>query len=538
MEEYKILKILDRFKGIYLKLGVDYEKMRLIIKLKLNLDRRKTSTIMRNSKDQKDSGFTYTLFLYGLMGLFIGLTTFGTSNKMLLFSMIFGMFMFFILTIFISDFSNVLLDVRDKNVIGTKGIDNRTINAAKVTHICYYIFLITLSLAWLSIIGMFRFGILTGILFIIELIVTDIFMIVITALIYLLILRFFDGEKVKDIINYVQIVLTIVMTLGYQVIGRMFDFTDVQVIYESSIWNLLLPPMWFASPLYAINGGEINNIVIILILLAVIIPILAIAIYIKNTSKFENLLSKLNIAKSVEKEKNKGIFYKFGRLICNNNEERAAYDLSVCTIRREREFKSTIYPSLAITMVFPILFPFMYSRVGIGSMRDNLSLSLNIYWFVLNIPNLLICLQHSSSYKGSWIYKAAFIDNQSNIYKGAYKGLIVNMLLPLYLIESVVFIEIYGLQVVQVLITTFVFMLNYVVIIHLLEKNKLPFSVKSKIGGNNEGLGTMLLGILIIIIAAAINFVLLKHKYLLTIYGLILLLTALILWKKCIKSYN
>ena len=36
--------------------------------------------------------------------------------------------MFLILTIFISDFSNVLLDMRDKNIIGTKGIDNKTIN--------------------------------------------------------------------------------------------------------------------------------------------------------------------------------------------------------------------------------------------------------------------------------------------------------------------------------------------------------------------------------------------------------------------------
>lgn len=41
-------------------------------------------------------------------------------------------------------------------------------------------------------------------------------MIVITALIYLFILRFFNGEKVKDIINFVQIALTIVMTIGYQ----------------------------------------------------------------------------------------------------------------------------------------------------------------------------------------------------------------------------------------------------------------------------------------------------------------------------------
>ena len=42
MEEYKLLKFLDKFKGLYTKVGVDYEKMRIILKIKLTLDRRRT----------------------------------------------------------------------------------------------------------------------------------------------------------------------------------------------------------------------------------------------------------------------------------------------------------------------------------------------------------------------------------------------------------------------------------------------------------------------------------------------------------------
>ena len=212
MEEYKLLKFLDKFKGLYTRVGVDYEKMRIILKIKLTLDRRRTSTIMgsSNKKDEEsENSFVYALIMYGIIGAFIGIIILSSSNAMFSFSIAFGMFMFFVLTSFISDFSNVLLDVRDKNVIGTKGVNNKTIAAAKVTHICYYIFLISLALSWLSIIGMFRFGILTGILFLGELIVVDILMIVITALIYLFILRFFNGEKVKDIINFVQIALSI-----------------------------------------------------------------------------------------------------------------------------------------------------------------------------------------------------------------------------------------------------------------------------------------------------------------------------------------
>ena len=338
MKEYKFLKLLDTFKGIYTKIGVDYDKMRLILSMKLTLDSRRTSTIMMNSaegdSEEGKNSFNKALIMYAIMGIFIGLTTMFSFNKMYTYTISFGMFMFLILTIFISDFSNVLLDMRDKNIIGTKGIDNKTINAAKLTHICYYIFLTSLALSWLTIIGMFRSGILIGVIFILELIIIDIFMVVITALLYLLILRFFDGEKVKDIINFVQIALTIIMTISYQFLGRMFDIVDLNIIYESKIWNIFLPPMWFAAPLYAIDGGQINKIIITLIVLAFLVPIIAITLYIKNTSKFEDSLSKLNIAKNNEKERKNGLFYKIGRYMCRNNEEKAAYHLSVCIIKR------------------------------------------------------------------------------------------------------------------------------------------------------------------------------------------------------------
>ena len=439
MGEYKLLKFLDKFKGLYTRVGVDYEKMRIILKIKLTLDRRRTSTIMgsSNKKDEEsENSFVYALIMYGIIGAFIGIIILSSSNAMFSFSIAFGMFMFFVLTSFISDFSNVLLDVRDKNVIGTKGVNNKTIAAAKVTHICYYIFLISLALSWLSIIGMFRFGILTGILFLGELIVADILMIVITALIYLFILRFFNGEKVKDIINFVQIALTIVMTIGYQFLGRMFNVFDLNIVYKSRIWNLLLPPMWFAAPLYAVNGGEINKIIIMLITLAFIVPIIAIILYLKNISKFEDSLSKLNSVRNNEKEKSKGVFYRFGRWTCRNNEEKATYNLSVSVMKREREFKLKAYPNLGFIIIFPILFIFIFTNNYEGIESIPLSMSLNIYWFILMIPSILMTLQYSNDYKAAWIYESVFIKDTANIYRGAYKALIVNLLLPLYLAVS------------------------------------------------------------------------------------------------------
>ena len=540
MGEYKLLKFLDKFNGLYTRVGVDYEKMRIILKIKLTLDRRRTSTIMgsSNKKDEEsENSFVYALIMYGIIGAFIGIIILSSSNAMFSFSIAFGMFMFFVLTSFISDFSNVLLDVRDKNVIGTKGVNNKTIAAAKVTHICYYIFLISLALSWLSIIGMFRFGILTGILFLGELIVADILMIVITALIYLFILRFFNGEKVKDIINFVQIALTIVMTIGYQFLGRMFNVFDLNIVYKSRIWNLLLPPMWFAAPLYAVNGGEINKIIIMLITLAFIVPIIAIILYLKNISKFEDSLSKLNSVRNNEKEKSKGVFYRFGRWTCRNNEEKAAYNLSVSVMKREREFKLKAYPNLGFIIIFPILFIFIFTNNYEGIESIPLSMSLNIYWFILMIPSILMTLQYSNDYKAAWIYESVFIKDTANIYRGAYKALIVNLLLPLYLVESVIFTVIFGIQVLGILIIVFIFLLIFIVAEHIIGKLSLPFTTKAGVVDNGSNLLNILLGMILVGIAATINYFLLSNIIALIVYGIALVIVALFMWRKCIKTY-
>ena len=540
MKEYKFLNILDKFKSIYIKMGVDYEKMRLILSMKLTLDSRRTSTVtqqnMKEDGQESKNSFNKALIIYAIMGIFIGTITMLQSNKMYTYTMVFGMFMFFILTIFISDFSSVLLDLRDKNIIGTKGVDNKTINAAKVTHICYYIFLTSLALSWLAIIGMFKSGVMIGILFIFELIIIDIFMIVITALLYFLILKFFDGEKVKDIINFVQIGLTIIMTIGYQFLGRMFDMVDLNIIYESKIWNLILPPMWFAAPIYAINGGQINKIIVILSVLAFLVPIIAISLYIKNSDKFEAYLLKLDIVKNNKREKKNGIFYKIGKYTCKNNEEKAAYDLSVAIIKREREFKLMTYPSLGFSIVFPILFIFMFSIDFIDEIKNiSLYMSLNIYWFMFIVPTLLVAVQYSNNHNASWVYEAVFISDKSNIYKGVYKSLLVNLLLPLYLFESLIFICIFGIRVIPILIIAFEFLLIFMILEHLIGKNNLPFTLKSGQVDKSQNLINTILGMIILGIAIGINYFVLFNIYALVTYGVILMIMILIMWSKCIR---
>lgn len=541
MNDFKFLKFLDKFQSVYRKFGVDYGTMRLILKVKLTMDERRVPTIMNDNRneDKGKNKFMKSLLFYGIMGLFIGMFTFLPINKMYVYTMVFSMFMFLILTVFISDFSSVLLDVRDKNLISTRGVDSITINAAKVTHICYYVFLISLSLGWLAIIGSFKSGILTGVLFLIEIFVVDIFMIVITALLYFIILKFFNGEKVKDIINFVQIMLTIVMAVGYQFLGRVFSFVGFNMTYTEKLWNLIFPPMWFAAPMHLVEGGRPSSINIALTVIAILLPLISIIFYVKQSNNFELYLSKLNNNDSKEKEKRKGIFFKIGKKFCRSTTEKAYYALAASIMKKEREFKLKVYPSLGFTIVFPILFIFIFSNdnkfnsfIEWQNTLTNSKNYLNIYFFAFMISTVMTMLQYSQCYKAAWIFKTTPLSDEGEIYRGSYKAFLFNILLPIYLFESIIFIFCFKAKVIIHLAIALIFIALIIPSLHIVSNFSLPFTEEFNAGDNSSNVITMIISLCIIGAGAFIHNILGERITLLIIYGVILICLNLILWRR------
>ena len=123
MDKLFSLKILDRFSWLFRMFGVDYNKMRLIVGFKLTMDKRRVPTIMANQARKRDSIFTPfvgSLLLYGLIGLLlIPFLVIGEAYYITL-AVVFVITMFILTTSMISDFSSVLLDVRDKVVLGSQ----------------------------------------------------------------------------------------------------------------------------------------------------------------------------------------------------------------------------------------------------------------------------------------------------------------------------------------------------------------------------------------------------------------------------------
>src|SRR5699024_1054143 len=106
------------------KMGVNYHMMRTILRVKLVMDGRRTPTIFSgHTKKPKGNQLIKSLGIYMLYSLILIPFIF-LEHYMLQMGLVFGVVIFILMTSIIADFSAVLLDVRDKTILGTKPIDS------------------------------------------------------------------------------------------------------------------------------------------------------------------------------------------------------------------------------------------------------------------------------------------------------------------------------------------------------------------------------------------------------------------------------
>ncbi|KNE22226.1 hypothetical protein KM914_17525 [Virgibacillus pantothenticus] len=475
------LKILDLLQPLFRMLRMDYPMMRKILEVKLTMDGRRTPTVFASNVSNKrkyGNQFVKSLFIYVLYGLILIPFIFFGENYIFQISIIFGVSMFILMTSMVSDFSSVLLDVRDKTVLHTKPIHTRTISAAKIVHVAIYMSMLTGAFIGIpSIVMLGVQGISYFLLFLAEIVLLILFIMTITALVYIFILRFFSGEKLKDMINYVQILLSIGIVIGYQIVIRSFEMVDFNYVYDFSWWHIFIPPMWFGAPFELFLNGNTSYGMIILSSLAVIGPIISIGLYYKLMPAFERNLQKLMESTEKSKQKRRRIHTVLERLFCRSKEERQFFRFSSIIMAREREFKLKVYPTLGLSLIFPFIFHFNYLGENSFEQFSNSNMHFTIYFCNIMIGVVVMMLRYSSKYKGAWIFQTAPIENHSAIYSGTLKAFIIKLYLPLYTLLAVIFIFLFSARIIPDLVVVFMTGVLLTLISYKVVNNgKYPFS--------------------------------------------------------------
>ncbi|WP_018750108.1 hypothetical protein [Paenibacillus sanguinis] len=540
MKEMRTLRVLDRFAGLFERVGVDYAVMRRILQVKLTMDGRRVPVLSggskKNQQDTPDESnqFLRSLWLYVLFGGFSSVLLLAGDNYIFQTSLLFGIMMFMIMTSMISDFSTVLLDIRDRNILATKPVSKRTITMAKMIHIFIYLFFITGAVAIIPLaVGLVKHGILFLLIFLLELILMNLLIVVLTALLYLTVLRLFDGEKLKDIINYVQIGLTIAITVGYQVLIRLFDFTAIDIAFKPAWWQVLLPPAWAGAAFQVLlRPGTATDAFIGLAVLSVVVPLVAFFVYLKLMPALERNLQKLAEPDSRSESKGGGVVRRIANLLCSTPQERAFFRFAWTMLGTERDFKLKVYPTLGFSIIFPFIFlfsgNFQWDNMGSSESRAYLL----IYFSGMMLPTIIKMLGYSSQYKAAWIYYTAPLENMNPAYKGTLLACLIRLMLPLFIFQAVVFTVLFGAGILPDLIIVGVALQFYAIMSFLVISKGLPFSAPFESMQQQSGflrnMGLLLfLGVLALLHLAA-----LLIPYGAIIYGVLLIAVTWAGWRK------
>ena len=225
-----------------------------------------------------------------------------------------------------------------------------------------------------------------------------------------------------------------------------------------------------------------------------------------------------------------------------DNIERAFFRFSVGIINSEREFKLKVYPNLGLGIVLPFVFLFIGLQNGdsfkevIISMRNS-NMFLSVYAFALVIPNIIIMLSYSERYLGAWIYKVAPINNYKNVFKGVIKGAFYKLIIPPFIVLSLIFIWIFGARVIIHLIISFLSFIILTVLNFSILKKAMPFSRKFEATNSSESLISVFGSMFCVLLLWGLHYLAILLNSII-IYTVILIILNIVLWNLVFNFIN
>ena len=478
----------------FLKKDVDFEKLKIIAETKLTMDRRRVRVTMKKQNNKEPNNqLLMTLIVYSIMGFLIGALVLSLKEIIITMTIIHSYVLFMMAMTLITDFSSVLLDTTDNQIILPRPVNSKTFFVSRLVHILVYLLQFTIALALFPIIFIFiEYGVLVGLASIITILLTVMFAVFITYLLYGLILRISSEEKIKDIISGFQIVMTIIFAVGFQIVPRLLNIENLKVTMPIHWYTYLLPPMWMANALQAVQQLHVDGPHLIMILLAIALPVFTFWVMIKFLApSFSKKIAAMGNAGTQEeiilnKEGNlkKGLSEKIAPIICINKTEEAGFEMAWKMTARDKGFKIQFYPSLAYILVFVFVVVFKRGE-DFTNTWTQLNSSKSFLWCVylpmFSISAAVSLIAFNENFAASWVYISRPLKQPGSLISGAVKMLLVKFFAPIIFILFVFSYYVWGYKIIDdFVLGIFNNILVFLIISHV-GKSYLPFSMQPNV---------------------------------------------------------
>ncbi|MFA9392009.1 MAG: hypothetical protein ACERKD_19525 [Prolixibacteraceae bacterium] len=454
-------KYLLPFKLLIDRSGANYSQVAQLVNLKLILDNRKKLPNNRKKSDDPKNAIVRQAFTFVFVGLFLVLMMYRTDDPYLFIFTSQVMLMVMSSITMLAEYSVSLFDTRDNSLLMPLPANGQTIGWARVIHIMIYLLLLSLSLTLPPIVFCaIKFGVASALLFLISVVLSTLFTLFFTVFIYLTLIKFTDGEKLKDTMMYLQVVLTIVMVIAYQLIPRIIMPAGGEpLIMHKSWYFVLLPPAWFTS--FSTLIAQFDAINMVGAAIAFIVPLVTISLIGKKLFYgFNESLVKLDSqtsGKTSKRElnnKNSWWLQSSAFIMGVQKEEFPIFRLMWKLSGRERLFKQSLLPLLAYAIIIPTM-----SIFAGGTNNIEGKYLIFLYFTVMSSSMLPTVLTIGNNKNAEWMYTSLPNMKADLLFKGALKAAIAKFFLPTFLLIAAPLIYFRG--AIAVIDITTIFVYNY-----------------------------------------------------------------------------
>ena len=529
----------------YERMGVDLAQLIAILRIKLVMDDRRPNSIhqTRQKKQNKPIALATlgTMLFSVLLGSFFLMSFAVGKDPVTQLTIYFSFYIFLLASTLISDFTSVLIDVRDNLIILPKPINDKTFVLARLLHIIIHISKIVITM---TVTGMIYIGVVFGfqglIGFILLVLSASFFTIFLINAVYILILRVTTPQKFKNVISYFQIGFAIIFYGGYQLLPRLMSKAALANFnIETAGWKWLTPSYWFAESWQFINSFIFTTPLVTSFLLSMLLPVASIWIVIRYFApSFNRKLSMIsgssdNADRTTVPSKDQQnrsttskMLMKFSEWFTQKGPERMSFLHTWKMTGRSRDFKMKVYPSFGYLIVYVVIMFLNSKKVSFDMIRDQTGGGKFVFIGILYFSGFMLMMAvnqviYSDKYKAAWIYYVTPVKTPGALLSGAVKSIMTKFYLPIVVLLSATAIAVIGPKVIPNLILGMCNQLLIISCVGYISLRDLPFSAMQMMSGKTGSFIRGLFSLTIPMLLAVLHY--LVYSYLLVILLLIVL---------------
>ncbi len=397
--------------------------------------------VARTMGGGKPRSLIFVILMYLVVGVFTGLIAFSSQIDLFTYTIIVHGMTFFVVGMAItSESGDILFNANEGDVLNHRPINPRTLLLAKTINLVAFSLILATALnLFPSIFGVAITG--TRIWFpavhLLSMAVLCIFCGAAVVCTYGIVIKFLDREKFDNFAAWSQVAMSVIFIGGYQVVPRLLERFEGLSLAPYARYLFALPPAWFAGFDSALAGRMPFGGVLALIGLLTTVALAYLAIG-RLSSGYAEGLAKISETRTAapareRSRKQPRLGNPVLRWWLRDPIELWSFRLAGAYMRRDRDMKLRLYPSLTIFLVFPLISLLNRNNSGFSALLPLLTI-----WMMSMLPlQAMQTLQMSQNYLAADLFSIAPLQTAAPVFHGVRKAAIVYLLLPALVLSGV-----------------------------------------------------------------------------------------------------